>query len=74
MRVPNTGPVELERNRLIGKFERDLQGLSKIPARMREAELADIREEICHAMLRDLRAGRPLAPGEVRRAHRRPGA
>jgi hypothetical protein len=62
VRVPNSGPAERERQRLISRFERDLRGLELMPARWREAELADIREEICRAVLLDLRAGLPLVP------------
>lgn len=65
VRVPNTGPVERERQELIRKLERDLRGLEAVPPRQRENELADVREDICRAMLRDLYAGRPLVAPRV---------
>lgn len=65
MRVPNSGPNERERQALISKLERDLRGLERMPARWRETELADIREDICRAMLLDLHAGRPLVRAKL---------
>lgn len=47
-------------SKLIRKLKRDLAGLRRIPETNREAELADVREEICRSMLADLMAGRPL--------------
>lgn len=53
MRVPSINP---EREKLIAKLRRDLAGLERIPARVREAEHADERAETVRALLRDLGA------------------
>jgi len=45
---------------LIAKLERNLASLRRIPARRREAELADVREDVCLALIRQLKGGRPL--------------
>lgn len=67
MRVPNTGPAEVERQQLIKKLEADLRRIERIPQKRREAECADIAEESCRAMLSDLRMGRPLVADSARR-------
>jgi hypothetical protein len=50
----------LTTSELIGKLERDLAHLQRIPASRRVDELADVREEVCQSMLNDLLAGRRL--------------
>ena len=64
IRVPNTGPAEGERRRL-DKLERDLRRLEAISPARREAEHADVAEQMCRALLADLRAGRPLVVPEA---------
>lgn len=59
-RVPNSGPAERERQRVIAKLEALIEQLDRIPPARREAELADIRAEDCRQMLGDLKAGLPL--------------
>lgn len=51
---------------LIVKLERDLAHLQHIPEPRRADELADVREEVCRSMLKDLLAGRPLVPDSDR--------
>ncbi|MDP2779615.1 hypothetical protein [Devosia sp.] len=51
--MPSINP---EREKLIAKLRRDLAGLERIPARVREAEHADERAETVRALLRDLGA------------------
>lgn len=41
---------------LIRRLERKLAALQRIPPRRREAEPADIKEEICQTLLADLQA------------------
>ena len=55
-----------ETSKLIRKLQSDLRRLQRIPAWRREAELADVAEEIVSAMLADLYAGRPLYTGPRR--------
>jgi hypothetical protein len=54
MRVPNTGPAELERLALIAHFEKRLAYFKSIPPRRREAESADAGEDACRMMLTEL--------------------
>jgi hypothetical protein len=61
-RVPNAGPAERDRQRLIRKLEADLRARDAIPAARRVDELADIRTETCLALLGDLHGGLPVVP------------
>lgn len=56
VRVPNTGPAELERLALIKRMEKKLAYYQKIPPRRREAECADEGEALCRGLLTELGA------------------
>jgi hypothetical protein len=57
-RVPNTGPAERDRQRLIRKLEATLRVLDAIPPKHREAELADSRAELCLRAIDEVKRGR----------------
>ncbi len=59
-RPPNTGPAERERIKQIRRYEALLRELERVPAHLREAEVADVRADICRRLLAEL-----VAPGYV---------
>lgn len=60
--VPNTNSRKTAKGRLIAKLTADIEHLSRIPARSREAELADVREQDARAILEAVKSGNALPP------------
>lgn len=56
MHVPNTGPLERERQQRIRQLEAALRRFERVPQHRREAECADIGEHDCRMMLAELGA------------------
>lgn len=55
-RPPNTGPSDRERQAQIKRLEALLRELERVPAHRREAEVADVRADMCKRMLAELGA------------------
>lgn len=56
MHVPNTGPLERERQQRIRQLEAALRRFERLPRHRREAECADIGEHECRMLLAELGA------------------